>query len=398
MNRFLSHALLSAGLAAAVPTAASAADPPLLAGPPTVGGEEQGDADAAPPPPLPSPAAPARETAPPVPPPPPPPPSSPRDGAPAGEAADLTITELPGNEPQLFEESDTADEEWRNRLAAPSENAAGNRSSDASRAVPPEPQPPEPLPPLSSERESGYRPVPERNPSAAEAGTSLRDQYPITVVPPDPSPVAAPAPEFDTDRGYDRVPSATPQPDASARRPDRPRTEGVALSNSVWDTTYTSVTGHLVRGEVRFSGNGGTVLGGEGRFSNLTFTPAANGRPARIAGDWVMNGFTGTVAWDLLTADMTNGPPRLEGSWTLTGGPPGTWRRTGSWNGTLAADQNAPPDTTATILAEPTQTAPRTSGVPRTAPAPQSNPAPQAAPQRRPLPRRFPRLFRRRGN
>ena len=106
--------------------------------------------------------------------------------------------------------------------------------------------------------------------------------------------------------------------------------------DGVWDTTYTSITGHLVRGPVRLGGVGGTILGGEGRIDGLIRERRADGSTV-LRGRWVMNGFHGRLAWTVTPGS----PARFTGSWRLDGGPPGDWLRAGGWTGTLVSAGDA---------------------------------------------------------
>ena len=170
-----------------------------------------------------------------------------------------------------------------------------------------------------------------------------------------------PAPTYEPDRElepapreafrYAPAPSAAPVPATAPAAPAGPAAE---LWDSVWDTEYTSVTGHRARGEVRLSGTGGTILGGEGRIYGVTYETTGGGLPATVRGRWTMNGFGGRLRWIVRPGDRPGAPPRLAGEWVLTEAPPGTWNRTGSWAGVLSPrPSSAPPRFGAEIVAEP---------------------------------------------
>ena len=126
----------------------------------------------------------------------------------------------------------------------------------------------------------------------------------------------------------------------------------------MWDTAYDSVTGHRVLGEVRLSGPGGTILGGEGRLHGVTYELTGDGLPAVVRGRFTMNEFSGTVRWTVRPGDRPGEPPRFAGGWTLEAAPPGTWNRTGTWSGVLSPrPPSAPPRRGAAIVAEPAGTA-----------------------------------------
>ena len=157
---------------------------------------------------------------------------------------------------------------------------------------------------------------------------------------------------------YEPVPSSGPAP-AGGRRDSAPTPRW----DGVWDTTYASVTGHLVRGEVRLSGGGGTILGGEGRITDVTVARATETRDGAATGRatgnvvvrarWTMNDFAGTLAWTVSPGAEPGAPPRFTGEWRLTAAPPGTWRTTGAWSGTRVTNPSPRPNATATILADP---------------------------------------------
>ena len=288
---------------------------------------------------------------------------------------------------------------------------------------PPLPAPPpaaleeDALPPGLAAPDSDFEPVriepPPIEPASVEpppAGRSRADRPPLdlTITPlPDPSPQSpasfpdgrdrmsieeafrdseygpsvAPRPEFSRPPRFDRstlygpapyeyepVPSFGPAPatgpaPAAGRRDSAPTPRW----DGVWDTTYTSVTGHLVRGEVRLSGGGGMILGGEGRITDVTVARAtdaanggANGRETGpnsgnvvVRARWTMNDFAGTLAWTVSPGAEPGAPPRFTGEWRLTAAPPGTWRRTGAWSGTRVTNPSPRPNATATILADP---------------------------------------------
>ena len=152
----------------------------------------------------------------------------------------------------------------------------------------------------------------------------------------------------------------SPEFDGPAPRTFTPAADRVvqSLLDGVWQTNYTSVTGHLVAGQVRTTAGGGAILGGEGTLRDVRLERTARGDVVYNA-RWTMNGFAGTLRWSVRDGARPGDPPRFAGDWRLTGGPPGNWRRTGSWSGTFVGPASAvPPDGRATILAEPAGASP----------------------------------------
>ena len=206
--------------------------------------------------------------------------------------------------------------------------------------------------------------APDRNPRNYAPDQFPADQFPADQFPADQFPADQFPRNFSPDQfAPDRSRPTEPRRfDPAPTAPAGPTTE---LWDSVWDTEYTSVTGHRVRGEVRLSGAGGSILGGEGRLHGVTYATTGGGLPAVVRGRFVMGDFSGTVGWTVRAGERPGDPPRFAGGWTLEGAPPGTWNRTGTWAGVLSPrPSSAPPRTGAVIVADPPAAAVQTAPVP----------------------------------